>query len=156
MISKEAKNAAVVFKAICDAIEERNWKYETNLDTLSAYVFLNTEDLPLNLSFSVNMKQEIVEVLSLLPFEFRPEKRVEGAIACSFVTLMLRQGAFVTDYDSGSTWFRLAASYRDMVVTKDFIGWLLTIAAVCVDHYNDKLYMVDRGELSVSDFMKLF
>ena len=148
------KKALSVYKILCDALDERNWKYQKHPEDLVVTFTVTGEDIPMNFVLMIDAKRELVRLVSPLPFTFSEEKRLEGAIATSFANYKLADGSFDYNYKEGKLNFRMTSSFKDSLISKELFQYMIACACYTVDEYNDKFLMINKGMLSIADFCK--
>ena len=82
------------------------------------------------------------------------DKRQDGAIAVCAANYGLVDGSFDYDIGDGEIRFRLASSYRDSDLGPDLFEYMIMVAASMVDNYNDKLFMLAKGMMTVQQFIE--
>ena len=145
--------AQKMFEALCAFMDASALVYEKDEKELEVTVGFSGDDLPLKFTLSIDAERELFKIGSLLPFTFREDKRVEGALVTSFANYILANGCFDYSYEKGAVYFRLTTSYRDSLVSGRALGLLLAIAGDIVEKYNDKFLLVSLGAMSVDDFI---
>ena len=141
-----------VYRTICSALDNRNWKYERNEDDLAVHFTVSGEDLPMNLLMLVDADRQLIRVLSPLPFEMSESKRAEGAVAVCAASSGMVSGNFDYDINDGSILFRITSSFRSSVIGEALINYLIDCTCSMVDKYNDRFLALNKGVLALSDF----
>ena len=147
-----AKNA---FETFCAYFDGRGLKYDRNDGgdgNYSISISGKGKDLSMNFFIAISAKNELLSILSEMPFTFEQNKIVEGVIATTIVTDLLREGSFDFDIKSGRIFYRLTTSFNQMEVTKELCAHMFEISTYTVDRYNDKLFMVAKGAMSSEEF----
>lgn len=148
------KNAETVFQTLCETLDDRNWKYDKHPEDFVVHFIVSGDDIPMEFVVFIDPEKELVRMLSRLPFAFGEEKRVEGAIATCQATFKLVDGSFDYDFKTGRILFRLTSSFRGSLISKELIAYMIDCACYTVDEYNDKFLMIEKGMLSLEDFLK--
>ncbi len=78
---------------------------------------------------------------------------MEGAIACCAASFGMADGNFDYDLSDGSIVFRLTASFIDSVIGDGLLQYMITSDCAVVDNYNDKFLAIDKGLISIADFI---
>lgn len=151
---KKLKNARLVFNTLCGMLDEKDFKYEIHEEDLVVTFGMSGEDIPMNFVINVDAERELIRVLSLLPFEFEEDKRVDAAIATGQINYRLADGSFDFDYKTGRVIFRMTSSYKDSLISMDVFEYMIAVASFTIDEYNDKLLMLAKGTASVDEFFK--
>ena len=145
--------AQTVFDTFCQVFDEKNWPYKKDEKELVITSGARGDDLPMDIMVEVEPKRQLVFVVSHIPFDIPEEKRLDFAIAVSFVNNKLSDGCFDYDIVSGHILFRMANSFIDSQLNKDVFEYMLYYTCVAVDSYNDKLMMLSKGHMSLEQFL---
>ena len=148
------KNADAVFKTLCDALDDRHWKYDKHPEDSVVHFIVGGEDIPMEFVVYIDSEKELIRMMSQLPFAFSEARRIEGAIATCHATYKLADGSFDYDFKTGRILFRLTSSFRSSLISKELIAYMIDCSCYTVDEYNDKFLMIDKGMLSIEDFFK--
>lgn len=151
---KKVKNAQNVYNTLCEMLDEKEVHYEKHVEDLVVVFAMKGDDFPIQFIVNIDAKRQLVRVLSPLPVTFEDDKRVEGAIATSQINYRLADGSFDYDYAKGKVYFRMTSSFADSLLSKDLFEYMIAVSSYTVDDYNDKLYMLAKGKLSVEDFFE--
>ena len=146
--------AKAEYQSVCQALDDRNWKYNKDDDKLLISFGVNGEDLPLDILIYVDVQRSLVRVLSKLPFKMNEDKRMEGAVAVCAANYGMVDGSFDYDLSDGSILYRVAACFNDSCISKNLYQYLISCACVTVDKYNDQFLALNKGMISLSDFIK--
>ena len=153
----EEKNIALaneVYKTLCDALERRGWAFEKDEEKLLVHFGVSGEDLPMQFLITLDVSRQLICLISPLPFKMSEEKRVEGAIAVCTANFGMADGRFDYDLTDGTILFRVNASFKESVIGEGLMQYLISCACVTVDKYNEKFLAIDKGALSITDFIK--
>lgn len=153
MDQKQAK-ALQVFKLLCQALDNHDWKYKANEEKLEVRTGARGDDLPMELILQVDMKLQRVILISPLLFDVQDDKRLDMAIAISAANNGMVQGCFDYDISDGSIFFRMSNCYADSTLGEELFYHMLMIACITVDRYNDKLMMLGKGTISIEQFLQ--
>ena len=154
MDEKKMADALKVYQTLCEAIERREWKYEKEEEKLLVHFGVNGDDIPMQFILVVDAERQLIRVMSPLPFKMSEEKRIEGAIATCVATFGMADGGFDYDLSSGRISFRITASYRNSDIGDGLFQYMMSCACAMVDEYNDKFLAIDKGMLSIADFIQ--
>ncbi len=146
--------AAKVYHTLCQAIENREWSFEKDEENLTAYFGVRGDDIPMQFILRVDEDRQLIRLLSMLPFKMSEEKRMEGAIATCVITYGLADGSFDYDLSDGSVYFRMTASFRDSIIGEGLFQYMISCACAMVDQYNDQFLALDKGIISIADFIE--
>lgn len=148
------KKAQSVYKSLCDMLDEKKVRYEKHPEDLVVTFTMTGEDIPMNFILNIDAKRDLVRLISPIPVKFEGDKRVIGAIATCQATYCLADGSFDYDCKSGNVLFRMTSSYKDSLISKDVLEYMVAVAGMTVDEFNDKFLMLAKGVLSIEDFLK--
>jgi hypothetical protein len=151
---KQIKQAKVVFGLLCDMLDEDEWHYDKDEERLSITCSARGEDLPIQIYLQVDPARYLVSLYSQMPYKVSEEKRTELAIATCIANDALADGSFDYNIFKGVIIFRMTNSYRESLISKELLKYMVYIACNTVDTYNDKFFMISKGALSLEDFMK--
>lgn len=142
---KNAKRGREVFSRLCDVLDEEKWKYDRDEENLTVKFNLVGEDLPMDFLIVVDSQRQLLRILSRMSFAMAKERRLKGAIAINNINMKLADGNFDYDYRSGRIAFRTTTSFRESLISKQLIGFMVEYSGFLVDKYNDKLLMISKG-----------
>ena len=154
MADNKMELAQQVYQTLCGALNSREWKYGKDEEKLLVHFGVNGDDLPMDFIIIVDAERQLVRLMSPLNFKISEEKRMEGAIATCAVTFGLADGCFDYDLSNGRIVFRMATTYRGSQIGEDLFHYMISCACAMVDAYNDKFLALDKGLISVSDFIE--
>ena len=149
---KNLKLAKNVYNSLCEMLDEKNVRYDKDQDDLIISFITGGDDIPMQFLVKVDAERQLIRVLSPIPVTFGEEKRVEGAIATCHATYTLADGSFDYDFQTGKVLFRLTSSYMDSLISKNLFEYMIIIAIHTVDKYNDKFFMLAKGQMSIEEF----
>ena len=144
--------AKEIFDALVNMLDTRDWKYDKFEEDLVIKSGIKGDDLPIEFIVVVKPKNQVVQLLSRLPFQIPEEKRVDAAIAVCVVNDSLVDGSFDYDITEGNITFRLTSSYRESTLGADLFEYMILVSAGTIDDYNDKFFMLGKNMMSVQDF----
>lgn len=150
---RELMDALATYQTICDALDNRNWKYQKDEEKLLVRFNVSGDDLQMSFIIFVDIDRQLVRLISWLPF--KATKRVED-ISCAVLQANYRMvaGSFDFNYKDGAIAYRLTASYQGAVLGEGAINYLIDCSANTVDDYNDEFLMLEKGEITLEQFMK--
>ncbi len=154
MAEANLKLAKETYEVLCKMLDDRGWNYEKVEDNLLIKSGVKGDDLPIEFIMKVNPRNEIVSFISWLPFKIEESKRIDLAVAICAANYGLADGSFDYDVTDGTILFRLTSSYCGSILSEDLFEYMLMCAASTVDRYNDKLFMISKGMLSVQQFIE--
>ncbi len=155
MQDEKTIRANKVYADLCKMLDERDWKYTKDEEKLNVSGVIHGEDIPIEFIMIVEKDLELVQFLSFLPFEVPEDKRAEMAIAVCAANYGFANGSF--DFNvmgSGKIIFRLTTSYRgDTTLSPDLFEYMLVVAAMSTDKYNDKFFLLSKGNITLQQFL---
>lgn len=145
--------AKKVYDTICAAIERREWKYQKDDERLVINFGVNGDDIPMQFIMVVDVERQLVRMMSPMPFKMAEDKRMEGAIVTCVANFGMVDGSFDYDVADGTIVFRMTASFRESVIGDGLFQYMISCSCAMVDAYNDKFLAINKGILSVEDFI---
>lgn len=145
--------AKAVFDTLCSVLDKNDWKYKKNEEKLQIECGVQGEDLPMEVTISVDAERMLVILLSSMPFVVSENKRLDIAIAVSVINNMLVDGSFDYDVTSGHMFFRMTNSFIESEISEELFLYLLLCSFKTIDEYNDKLLLISSGTLTIEKFL---
>ena len=65
----------------------------------------------------------------------------------------LADGSFDYDITDGMIGFRLTYAFHDSVIGENLLQYMISWSLAVIDKYNDKFLAIDKGFLSLQDFI---
>ena len=146
--------AARVFNKIDAYLKSKDWKYDKDTDKLQFTYQVGGDDLPMRFTLFVDAQRELIRALSFLPFDFAEDKRIEGAVAVCVANYGMVNGCFGYDISKGTIYHKLAVSYTDIDVGNETFEYIMGLGMAMVDKYNDRFFALNKGYITIADFMK--
>ena len=150
---KKMELAKQVYQTLCDAIERRKWNFEKDEEKLLVHFGVNGDDIPMQFVLIVDAERQLIRVMSPLPFKMSESKRMEGAIATCAASFGMADGSFDYDLSDGTIVFRMTASFRESLIGEGLFQYLISCSCAMVDKYNDQFLALDKGIMSITDFI---
>ena len=150
---KKIELANNVYKTLCEAIDKREWNYKKDEENLVVFFGVSGDDIPMDFILAVDVERQLIRLMSPMPFKMTESKRMEGAIATCVATYWLADGSFDYDITDGSIIFRMTASFRESIIGEGLLQYMISCSCTMVDEYNDKFLAIDKGLLSITDFI---
>lgn len=151
---KKLALAQQVYQTLCDSLDHCDLKYGKEEEKLLVHFGMNGEDIPLHFIIFVDAGKELVTVLSPLPFKMSEEKRMEGAIAACAASYGMVDGSFDYDLNDGTIAFRLTVYFGDSQLGEGVFKYMIGCAGAMAEKYNDMFLALDKGAISLQDFME--
>lgn len=149
----DKERAAAAFEAITGFMDEAKLKYDSESDKNVAFVTITGDDFPVTLMFSVSAEKQRVETYSQMPFEIKPDRSVDVAIALAAINSRIAYGKFCLYIDKGLCTYENSEYITGLDgFSTEYGKSLVGPAYSIVEEYNDKLYAINKGLLTVKDF----
>ena len=140
---------------LCEMLEELDLSFERDEEQYSIFCVGRGDDLPIPLAIQVDAHRMLVSLISGMPFDVPEERRTDMAVAVSYANYRLVDGSFDFSYKTGKLLFRLTASYRESLIGKDLLRYMLFCSVQTVDDYNDKFQTVAENSLTRAEIAAL-
>ena len=150
---KKMELAKQVYQTLCEAIERREWNFGKDEEKLLVHFGVNGDDIPMQFILIVDADRQLIRVMSPLPFKMSESKRMEGAIATCVASFGMADGSFDYDLSDGTIVFRMTASFRESLIGEGLFQYLISCSCAMVDKYNDQFLALDKGIVSITDFI---
>ncbi len=150
---KKMALAKQVYRTLCEAIENREWSFKKEEDKLLVYFGVNDDDIPMQFIIIVDAERQLIRLLSPLPFKMSEDKRLDGAIAACAASFGMADGSFDYDLSDGSIVFRMTASFRESIIGEGLFQYMISCSCAMVEKYNDQFLALDKGTISIADFI---
>ena len=152
--SRQLMYAKEAYNTLCRALDNIGWTYKRMDDELKIMFGVGGDDIPMNFLIIIDAERQLVRLLSLLPFQMKSDKRVEGALATCIINYVLADGSFDFDLDEGHIMFRLTASFKESLLGEELFKYMVSIACHTIDKYNDQLSDLNDGKISLEQFLE--
>lgn len=151
MTKKE--RAEAVFKCFCNYLDSENLKYQKDEEKRTIVLQMTGEDFPMTTLFAVEEEAERTFIYSKMPFEIQKEKLVDIVMAVNYINQVLAIGTFCVDVND------LTCSFESNEIFTGLSGFsaayaerVIMVAFSAIEKYNDKLFAVNKGLMTVKDF----
>ncbi len=145
--------AREAYDGLCKSLDSIGWKYQRMDDELKIMFGVNGDDLPMTFLAIVDADRQLVRLISLLPFKMNKDKMVEGAVSVCAINYLLADGSFDLDLEEGNILFKLTSSFRNSLLGEETFKYMVAVACHTIDLYNDKLFDLSEGRLSMGDLL---
>lgn len=145
--------AKETFNTLCQAFDNNKLHYEKDEEKMIIECRAQGDDLPIELTVSVDAERMLVLLISRLPFVIQEDKRLDVAIAVSAINNLLADGCFDYNVATGNMFFRMTNSFLESKMGEAVFSYLLFGSFKIIDAYNDKLLMLAKGVVSVEQFL---
>ena len=150
---KKVKKARAAFQALCEMLEEKDWHYEKDAENFLITCGAQGEDLPMEIRIQIDVKRQLIMLLSQMPFVIPEDRRTALAVAVSAANNGMVDGSFDYDYLGGGIIFRMTSSFRDSLIGKDVFEYMLFCSCFTIDRYNDKFLTVAKNDMSNEEIL---
>ena len=151
---KKMELAKQIYQKLCETIEKREWDFRRDDEKLLVHFAVNNKDIPMRLFLIVDAKNQLISVMSPLPFKMSESNRLEGAIAACAASFGMADGSFDYDISDGTIAFRMTAYFRDSLIGEGLFLYLIFWSCEMVNKYNDLFFALDKGIMSIADFIE--
>lgn len=145
--------AQQVYGKLISALTSREWTYARDDDRMRVQFDVSGDDFPMRFVMIVDAERQQIRLLSRLPFAMSEEKRMEGAVATCVASFMLPDGNFDYNVQTGEIGFRVTQVFMDSEISEELLQYMISWSCAVVDKYNDKFFAIDKGYLSLDDFI---
>ena len=147
------KQAQAVFKTVCDYLDEHEWKYDKNDDSLGISLVTRGDDLPIPILMRINPQLAVLSFYGTMTFAVPEDMRVAMTVAVTAATHCLVDGGFDYDVKTGKILFRVTTTYKDSLIGKSVVEYMLGLTCVMTDEFNDKFYQKKMGPAEMLDMI---
>ena len=109
----------------------------------------------MDIRIEVDAERLLIILMSDMPFTVPEDRRTALAVAVSCANYGIVDGSFDYNYLTGHIVFRLTSCYRDSLIGKDLLEYMLYCSCYTIDHYNDKFLMVAKSDMSNEEIAKV-
>lgn len=148
------KQAKTVYNTLCEALDDREWRYQKNEDELSIECRVRGDDLEIDIRMHIDEEQQVILLLSQMPFAVAEDKRSAVAVAVACANNGLPDGCFEFNFISGNIGFRMASGYRESLIGKGLIEYMISASVTVIDEYNDKFFHVSKNKMSYDEIVE--
>ena len=155
-MSEEEKvtQAQAVYNALCEMLDDHDWRYQKLEEELSIKCGAQGEDLPMEILVEVDKERQLVSLISFMPFTIPENRRAALAVAVSQANNGMVDGSFDYNYLTGRIMFRMTSSYRESIIGQNVFDYMITCACYTIDDYNDKFLAIANNEMSVEEILE--
>ena len=151
-----SENKEKVLENICLALEDLDIQHDNiGLDKLSTRFAVKSKDIPILLKIEVLEKEETVRLTSRLPLLVPKEKRFAFCMAVNIINCGCKLGSFGFSFKTGILIFKSQACYKNAQLSKEVYKYMIENARISIDKYNEVLFNLSKGHISLRDFFKM-
>lgn len=147
--------AKKVYSIVCDALDGEGWQYEKNEDRLSVEAITKGDDFPITFYMKAHEKTGALTFVSKMPFVIPHDKRMDVALAICMINDSIVNGFFDFNIPNGEVYFRMSSTFIGVEMSKEVPVYLLYSSCSTVDRYNDVLFMISKGMMSLSQLEEM-
>lgn len=144
----------MIYQQMVDSLEAQELKFHADEENLTIYSKMEGDDLPMSFLLTIDSDKEMIMFLSPFNFKMSEEKRVDCSIAINVANFHMALGCFDFNISDGEIRFRLSQSLHDVEVGPEFFIHILAVALSTVERYNDVFLMLDKGYISLEQFIE--
>jgi hypothetical protein len=152
-VKKQIVLANNIYKLLCEFVNKKGWAFINDDENLSISFSVFGNDLKMEFCVFVDYERELVRLYSPMEYKISESKLFEGAIMTCIANFEILDGSFDYDVSDGSVVFRMTASYDDNLLGDDMFDYIISYSMTCVDRYNDIFLAIDKGYMTVYDFL---
>lgn len=155
MDDQNVVQARKIYEGICAALDNRKWHYDRDNERMILRFTVNGDDIPMKFVMFVEPNQQVVRMMSFLPFKVPEDKCREMAMGVCATNFRLIEGNYDFNISDGTLSYRITASYRNSEIGDALFQRMISMACAVVDKYNDRFLALSKGYLSLEDFLNL-
>lgn len=146
------KDSLKLYKQMCKVIDDIGWTYDRDEEKLRVDFKVNGDDLPIKFMMKIDEDMNLISVYSYLDVDVKPENYPEFSVAICLVNKKILNGSFDFNPINGNCLYRINTSYRESIIDDEVFRYLLSVVGNTVDRYNDKLFMLAAGKITLTQF----
>ncbi len=144
-----------VYQQMVEALRAQGLHFKEDEESLTIYSQMSGDDLDMPYILTIDSEREMITFLSPFNFKICEEKRMDCSIAINVVNYHMALGCFDFNISDGEIRFRLAQTLHDIEdLGPEFFIRILAVAISTVDNYNDVFLMMNKGYLSLEQFIE--
>lgn len=148
-------NAKKIYADLCSFLDSRELSYKKHDDDLTIAITLYGDDIPMQSVIIVREEQQLISLISPLPFKIPENKRIDAALAVCTANYGLLNGTFDYDLSDGEIRFRFVIPFREMdTLSEETYEYMFVVSMNTIDKYNDRFLMLAKGMMSVEQFIQ--
>ncbi len=148
-------NAKKIYSELCGYMDARKLRYKKFDEDLTISCTIQGDDIPMEFVAMVREKQQVISLISPLPFKMPENKRIDAAVAVCTANYGLINGTFDYDLSDGEIRFRLVIPFMELdQLGEDIYTYMLGVSMNTIDNYNDRFLMLAKGIISLEQFIE--
>ena len=153
-MDQKVTRAKQTYELLCKSFDNKGWHYTRHEEDQVITCSMQSNDLPIEHIVRVCTEQQVLVLYSKLPLSVPADKAIDVAVAVCVINDKLADGSFDFDIERGSIVFRQTTSFMGSELGEDLFPRMVAIASTTVDVFNDKLFMLVKGMLSIEQFLR--
>lgn len=149
------KRGKEIFGVICEALNSIDWNYGTDAEKLMIFFRVTGGEQPVQYHIWVEPERQLIQLRADM-FQVPQDKRGNMALVLCIVNFGLPDGVFELDIKNGAVAFRMTATYRDAIISKELIKYMLEWTGGVTNHFSKDLLAVAKGEMGTNDFYQKY
>lgn len=147
------QQAEEVYKILCEMLDQLEANYEKYEEDFLVKVGMSGDNLPMKFLMLVDKERSLIRLLSPLPLAVQEDKRKDMAVAINEINCRFAEGNFDYEITTGRICFRASSCFEDCKISADVPKYLLYMASVIVNKYNDRFLMFSKGAISLEQLI---
>lgn len=144
---QELKLARATMKTLCEALDDKGWRYEKDEEEMTVSCKVKGDDFPMHLQIRILAEKQLVVLHSFMSFSVPENRRKAIAVAISVANDGLHLGGFDYKYSDGTILYRITASFMESLLGKGLFTEMIDRACYTIDEYNDKFFIVTKTDM---------
>lgn len=150
-----ASTSQKAYKTLIGMFDRINWVYDKYDDKLLVETGMKSNDLKINFKIYIYEKYDELIVISKLPFTVSSMRREVMALAVCMINNSIRNGRFDYNINEGELSFRCSSCFTGGELSDKTAERMVMLTGGTVEDYNDKLYAINDGTMSLSELEKI-
>lgn len=147
-----AERADAVYACLCSYLDGKGYAYQKDETERTVWIEITGEDFPIVTLFRVEEEHERLFVFGKIPFAVKKEKAVDLVMAVTYINQVVAHGAFCVDAERGYCSYEVSELYAGVSgFSERYAERVVQSALSTADTYNEKLFAVNKGLLSVKE-----
>ena len=146
------KDSVIMYKKLSETLDGLGFKYESDDMRLKATTTVNCGGQPLTMSVQIDDNKKLVFCHAELNIEVTEELRKSFVQGVCMVNMRLKDGSFDMSPKSGKCVFRMTSNFRDSIVGRELLEYVILVASKIIDVYIGKLLMLADGKMTLEEF----
>ena len=150
-----AETQSSLFEKCCNRLDEAEWNYRKDKNGDEDIIVFTATGNDLQMNCIMRFNGEILTLYSRMPVVFEGDKLSDGLMAVNEINKKLALGSLDFDIEDGTVDYRVCNIFSSCTLYDgDIFLNLISLLLSTVDRYNDKLFMLGKGIISLTQFME--